>query len=215
MASGELGRRRCGDESVEAGRAATQLGCYDFALRFVRNRSVLDVGCGLGKGLAILRREAASVVGQEIDPRLAVADVIIKPVEEFESRSYDVVTCFDVIEHVDYPEPFLGHLTRIARRGCFLTTPNWTASRCRWPYHLREYRPSELHRLLARYGRVEFFKGTPRGQDVYRVNHYPLYVTLNELRSWGPTALAARCLNWLLPACCKIHSHHGAWVGIY
>jgi len=37
--------REAGDENVGAGRAASQLGWYEFARRFVDGRSVRDVGC--------------------------------------------------------------------------------------------------------------------------------------------------------------------------
>ena len=47
--------RECGDEDVTAGRGPGQLPWYEFALRFVKGKSVLDAGCGLGKGMDILR----------------------------------------------------------------------------------------------------------------------------------------------------------------
>ena len=47
--------KTCGDHSVEAGRGTSgQIGWYVLASKFCKNQSVVDVGCGLGKGLEIL-----------------------------------------------------------------------------------------------------------------------------------------------------------------
>jgi 2-polyprenyl-3-methyl-5-hydroxy-6-metoxy-1,4-benzoquinol methylase len=214
MSSTRVSARTCGDESVRAGRGPGQLDWYKFARQFVAGRTVLDAGCGLGDGLRILATAAARVEGQDLDPRLGGPNVHIKPVEEIPDKSYDVVTSIDVIEHVEDPAGFLAQLARIARTGLFLTTPNWTASRCTWPYHLREYTPAQFEDLLAAAGRVTLFKGTPSGSLAYPVRYRSAYHALNALRSWAPTAFATRCLNHLLPVPCRIHSHIAAWVAL-
>jgi hypothetical protein len=206
--------RECGDEGVDAGRRPGQLGWYEFASRWVQGRSVLDVGCGLGHGLDVLRRRAAVAHGQDLDPRLAREGVRIARVEELGEKCYDVVTSIDVIEHVADPGAFAARLTAIAREAVFLTNPNWTASRCRWPYHLREYTPIELELLLDGLGEVSLFKGTPSGSRVFPVRRRRAYHALNGLRNWGPTGFAARCLNFAIPDRFKIHSHIAALVEV-
>ena len=204
--------RTCGDDDVAAGRGPGQLGWYAFARRFARGKAVLDVGCGLGDGLRLLKDVAATALGQDLDPRLAGPDVQIVDVARIAARSYDVVVSIDVVEHVADPGAFVALLARIAREGVFLTTPNWTASRCRWPYHLREYTPREFEELLRPHGRVELYKGTPDGSAVYPVRLPAAYHAFNALRNRGATAFAARCVNRLLPAPCRIHSHNAAWL---
>lgn len=204
--------RECGDDGVEAGRGPGQLGWYEFASHLFAGRSVLDVGCGLGHGLEILRRRAAVAHGQDLDPRLARAGVRIISVEAIEPKSHDAVIAIDVIEHVANPVAFAARLATIAREAVFLTTPNWTASRCLWPYHLREYIPIELERLLEGLGGVALFKGTPDGTRVFPVRHRRAYHSFNGLKNWWPTSFAARCLNAAVPDRCKIHSHIAALV---
>jgi len=206
--------RECGDESVQAGRAPTQLGWYEYAARYVEGKTALDVGCGLGDGLRILQQSAKSARGQDLDPRLASDDILAADIAEVEDKSYDVLVSIDVIEHVENPELFLAQLERVARFGFFLSTPNWTASRCQWPYHLREYTPREFETLLRPFGKVQLLKGTCSGSEVYPVRHNGCYHTLNALRNFLPTAFPARCLNRLLPAPLKIHSSNGAWVEV-
>src|ERR1043166_8674909 len=137
--------RDCGDSAPLAGRGPGQLPWYQFATRFTQSRSVLDAGCGSGMGLDILAKSARTAKGQDLDSRLSRPDVTIGPLEDFPPDSFDVITSIDVIEHVDDPAGFVSSLMRIAKVGVFLTTPNWTAGRCEWPYHLREYTPSEWH----------------------------------------------------------------------
>jgi len=58
---------------------------------------------------------------------------------EIEDKEVDVVTCFDVIEHVIEDNHFVKHLRRIAREKIIITTPNFTRSQARNHFHCREY----------------------------------------------------------------------------
>lgn len=204
--------RLCGDVSIEAGRGPGQLAWYRYATRYVAGCSVLDVGCGLGKGTDILREVAAHADGQDLDPQLAQLGAIAQPLSAFASKSYDVVVSIEVVEHVEDPPAFVAELARIARKGFFITTPNWTASRCTWPFHLREYTPKEFYDLLAPTGEVELMKLASDGEVFYPVKHRSAYFFLNDLRCSPATDFATRCANHLLPVAARIHSHNAAFV---
>lgn len=203
-----------GDLSVEAGRGAGQLPWYEFAAGLIRHKKVLDVGCGLGLGLDILRRTNDEVVGQDLDPRLARAGVLIGSLASIPSKSYDAVTSIDVIEHVEDDRTFVAELCRIGRESVFVTTPNWTITRCQWPYHLREYTTEELEELFEPFGRITLYKGNSSGSAVYPVRHVSLYHWANSLRSGTGTAFATRCVNRLLPPGWRIHGHNAALVNL-
>lgn len=206
--------RTVGDASVEAGRGPGQLGWYRFASRFVRGKTVLDVGCGLGQGLDILKQNARQARGQDLDARLRRPDVTIVPLEDIASKSVDMVVSIDVIEHVEDDEGFVRHLGRIAREAIFVTTPNWSVTRCTWPYHLREYTPRELADLLGRVGRVQLFKGNGPGTLVHHVTYPAAYHALNRLRVLAMTAVPARCFSRLLPLPARLYSHNAALVRV-
>ena len=96
-------------------------------------KSVLDYGCGRGEGLEIFGKAGMKVLGADTDPecvRLASEKgkaVLLDPadpIKQFGERSYDVVTCFHVLEHVPCPIETLGALSKIARSYLLIAVPN-------------------------------------------------------------------------------------------
>lgn len=134
----------CGtDTNVSAGREPCQLGWYEWIGRkFCHNKNVMDVGAGMCLGIDIIKNMgASSVFGQDIDNRLSEVhkNIIITDIQNIEENSYDVVTCFDVIEHVMEDLEFFHELKRITKDILVITTPNFTRSQARNHFHCREY----------------------------------------------------------------------------
>ncbi|UCF06462.1 MAG: class I SAM-dependent methyltransferase [bacterium] len=101
--------------------------------------SVLDVGIGYGVFLHILEHEFGLEHLFGMDPfpgsiekaaRFTSADIrqgdIMDERWPFNEHSFDVVTCFDVVEHLEEPAVFFAHVKRFMREGSILvmTTPN-------------------------------------------------------------------------------------------
>ena len=113
----------------------------DFCDRFIAGRSgrILDVGCGLGY---FVKRVAGfpgwHAVGYEISPTavafaqttLGLTDVHCGRVEDsgFAPGSFDLITLWDVIEHIPEPDPLLSYLCGLLAEGGMLCmhTPNAT-----------------------------------------------------------------------------------------
>jgi SAM-dependent methyltransferase len=144
------------------------LRAYDEAVGYARDREVLDVGCNTGYGTIRFVPVARRVVGTDVSPR-AVEAARVRAVDgrpefiqtdgftlPFADRTFDVVTSFQVLEHVPDPLPYLEGLRRVARPTglVILATPN-AATRLDpgmtpWNrFHLREYRAEELRTLLG------------------------------------------------------------------
>jgi SAM-dependent methyltransferase len=95
--------------------------------------TLLDYGCGRGECLDFAARAGFKVQGTDLDPKcvelsrrhgeacLLNAD---DPLKQFGAKSFDVITCFHVLEHVDNPKAVLGTLSRIARQYVVLAVPN-------------------------------------------------------------------------------------------
>lgn len=96
--------------------------------------SILDYGCGRGESLEIFGKAGYEVTGVDIDPecvklssKLGNAQRLERPenpVAQFGEKSYDVVICFHVLEHVDNPKLVLGSLAKIARKYVLIAVPN-------------------------------------------------------------------------------------------
>jgi ubiquinone/menaquinone biosynthesis C-methylase UbiE len=97
---------------------------------------VLEVGCGEGIVIEYLSTRVPStrVDGVELDAgaltrgrarcrdaSLLQADVYELP---FRSRSYDLVICLEVLEHLADPQRALREIRRVSREGCLLSVPH-------------------------------------------------------------------------------------------
>ncbi len=134
---------------------------------------VLDVGCGDGRFLALMRDLGWRVRGVEPDPAAAVVarshvgDVVaVASLEDagLEDVSADAITLNHVVEHLPDPVATLRECRRILRPGGLLVvrTPNARSLGRRWfgeawlhwdpPRHLFVFTPGTLRECLARAG---------------------------------------------------------------
>ena len=111
----------------------------DFFQRFLTGRSgtLLDMGCGLGFFLkAMASYTSWEAHGCEISPAavryardtLGLSNINCSRLEEVNLplSSFDIITMWDVLEHILYPDPLLKHCFKLLRDGgiCFIRTPN-------------------------------------------------------------------------------------------
>jgi len=148
---------------------------YNFALAYVKDKTVLDVACGTGYGTAILASEAGSVVGIDLDretiayarqnylhPKVTylLGNILRLPLPD---ESVEVVACFETIEHVADDRKCLQELRRVLQPGgiCLLSTPNRAVfspgkTLTDQPgniFHRREYTLDEFRDLLGQHFR--------------------------------------------------------------
>jgi SAM-dependent methyltransferase len=192
--------KKCGDEGVLDGRKPLQMGWYEFAAALAKGQKVLDVGCGSGSGLRLLSSTANEAVGIDLDPRLEGdgLDIRNQSICELPSKSFDLVVCIDVIEHVEDDKTFVKQLARVARKGFLISTPNFAVSRNKWPYHVREYIPYELEHLVSAFGKLAVYGGDSHGNIRQEIRRRRTYYFLNFLYSFWPTLPLGKILKRLL-----------------
>ena len=132
---------------------------YRWGAQIAAGKEVLDAGCGLGYGLEIIAAAgAASVTGVDLDPQ-AVAEAEKRFGEHaaairqgdlrelpLDDDSFDLVICFEAIEHVEGPEKALAELRRVLRPDgvLIISSPNPDAYVGGNEFHVHEFRPAEL-----------------------------------------------------------------------
>ncbi len=144
--------------------------------------AILDVGCSSGAFLSTLKGGAWKLYGIEMEASTAErartasgAEVFVGDAERapFAPESFDVITCFDVLEHVYRPRPFLEKvLSWLKPGGIFLTQlPNIGSWEARafgtyWyglelPRHLSHFSPESLRHITKDVGLHEVRITTP------------------------------------------------------
>ncbi len=159
-------------ELVDADLLNEHLARYRFAQRFIgglkRPLNVLDAGCGSGYGTAELAGTDTSVTGTDISAeavehaRLRYAGAGINFLEApcealpFDAGNFDVVTAFEVIEHLDRWQELLAEANRVLKQSGVLlvSTPNrdyYAESRGDAgpnPFHRHEFDYEEFRQAL-------------------------------------------------------------------
>lgn len=111
--------------SLGAMDALVSLARYNFVCRTLndKNLAVLDFGCGSGYGTKVLKEQFNKVDAfDEYPDGYNPADEFITSLDALKGRQYDVVTCFEVIEHMDgaAQEILMDNLKSLVKPGGLL-----------------------------------------------------------------------------------------------
>ncbi len=141
--------------------------------RYRRTGHLLDVGCFKGFFLYSAARGGWTAVGTEVsrpavqfarrELGLTVEQGDLLELERFRNGQFDVITLFDVIEHLSRPDRYVRRAHRLLRRGglLYLETPNamalpryllgkrWTVFHSLHRYY---FQPRTIEKLLRRAG---------------------------------------------------------------
>jgi SAM-dependent methyltransferase len=148
--------------------AAEHVHRYHFAAALCRGARVLDLGCGTGYGSSILRAEAASVTGIDIDtPTIEQARATIGTSEDvsFEAAdaveylrgdlpaSFDAIVAFEVLEHLREVDVALELLAAHTAAGVKLivSVPNSRAFDEANKFHLTDFGFEEAMHAFDRF----------------------------------------------------------------
>jgi SAM-dependent methyltransferase len=151
--------------------------------RYKREGAILDIGCSSGGFLSTMKSPSWKLYGIEMEESTAgrartatgaevfVGDAVEAP---FLPESIDVITCFDVLEHVYSPRQFLTKVLEWLKPGGIFygQMPNIDSWEARvfgthWyglelPRHLFHFSPASLRHLMGDVGFEEVRVKTPR-----------------------------------------------------
>jgi SAM-dependent methyltransferase len=178
---------------------------------------LLDLGCSAGAFLSTMKGDAWTLSGIEISPEeaqhareRACADVFVGDIFDapFEPSSFDVITSFDVLEHLYHPKRVIRHVYSWLKPGgiYYVAVPNIESWESRlfksyWyglemPRHLFMYSPTSLRKLATDAGFSELLCSTPPasyaensiyylwGEFLQRISRMP--TPLSQAKGPGP-----------------------------
>lgn len=129
------------------------------ASRISSDDAVLDVGCGVGVLLDVLKPLCREVAGLDISP-IAIevlkskgiqGKVGVLPTIDFPDKSFDVVVATETIEHLDDPSSLIKEMIRVARKKVILSVPDGVLGPQDEKEHRQLFTKSSFTELLSRY----------------------------------------------------------------
>lgn len=196
---------------------------YQFARDYVRGKVVLDYGCGSGYGSHYLAPDCEHITGIDISKQAVefaasryqadnLSYQVIAPAETaplpFADNSFDTVVSFQVIEHIQQVDAYLGEIQRVLRPGGVFVCATPDRSTRLLPgqkpwnvWHVKEYSKAGFSRLLGRYFEdVEVF-GMGGREDVLAIElrraRRTMWLTLPFTLPFMPEFVRTRCLHLL------------------
>ncbi|NLH47590.1 MAG: glycosyltransferase [Myxococcales bacterium] len=166
------GERLVPDDPAQRDLYWEHLARYRLAAPFAAGKRVLDLGCGCGYGADLFiaagavdataldnSREAIEYArAHYADPRLRFLVGEARRTE-LPDASFDLIVCFELIEHLAEPETLAAEIRRLlAPDGlAFVSTPNADRpAKTPNPWHVREFRRDEFAALLqSHFARVQ------------------------------------------------------------
>lgn len=140
--------------------------------------SYLDLACYLGslvitassRGIKSsgvdLTKDAIDIAKKRAEKLGVKADFYLDNIEKFDKVHADVVSAFEVLEHVVDPEAFIKNISSLANKWVYITTPNgsfdyglgnlgiweWDGNEMHTRGHVRAFRKASLFKLLDKCG---------------------------------------------------------------
>jgi 2-polyprenyl-3-methyl-5-hydroxy-6-metoxy-1,4-benzoquinol methylase len=163
---------------------------YSRAAEMADGLDVLDLGCNNGYGTMSIAKRCAKIIGVDVAAHAieaAVATHAGPNIEyrlvdgstlPFSAKTFDLVTSFQVIEHVADVEPYLREIRRVLRDTgkAVFTTPNrcirLDAGMEPWNrFHVREYDAAALRETLSAVFPHVLLEGLFAAPTLYKIEH--------------------------------------------
>lgn len=183
---------------------------YKAAAGFIQGGKLLEVGCGIGRGIPYLLPKAMEywaidknqqLLGalQAQYPEATFISGQVPPLKQVPDNTFDYVVSFQVIEHIPDDKLFVQELQRVLKPGglLLLTTPNRLRSLTRNPWHVREYTAPELSSLLQPFFSQIEMHGVGGNEKVERYQQANA-ASVAKWKRWDFLNLEYRLPRWML-----------------
>jgi 2-polyprenyl-3-methyl-5-hydroxy-6-metoxy-1,4-benzoquinol methylase len=191
----------------------------DLISRYKQGGAILDIGCSSGAFLGTMKGDSWKLYGIDMEASTAEkarsatgAEVFVGDAAEapFPPESFDLITAFDLLEHVYQPRPFLAKVQEWLKPGgiFFTMLPNIDSWESRifgsyWyglelPRHISHFSPKSLRQVMTSLGFQEVHLSTSSITYVERSVGYLYSEALQKVGfSPAPAAKATpRSIPW-------------------
>lgn len=130
---------------------------YENVAERIKGKDVLEAGCGMGLGSALLERNAKSIVSTDKLPNnvkfakelYGWIDFDVWDISDPTQRKAESVVCLETIEHVAQFKNAIRHLKQAATKEVWISTPNSDEETPSNPFHVTEFRPNQMLEMLG------------------------------------------------------------------
>lgn len=162
---------------------------YKFASKFIKNKTILDFGCGGGYGTEYLSRFTnKKVFGFDKDKQtIRIAKKFfnenkkINFCDKIPKKKFDIIVSFQVIEHIKDRSKYYKNLKKILKPNGYIlfSTPNknitsYNLKKPAMVFHEIEFTPKQLKEELLKYFKVVKIFGQMENEMIKKVtkNNY-------------------------------------------
>lgn len=142
---------------------------YIYTLNLVNDKNVLDIACGTGYGMYLMSYWAKTVSGYDISKKaieeakkfdykcpvcLETRDLEKdKSLSNHKTKNFDVITCFETIEHLENPEILIKNAKQNLKKGGYFifSIPNKLNLKDKNPWHKSVFNAITISALMNKY----------------------------------------------------------------
>lgn len=156
--------------------------------KYRKTNKILDIGCGIGYFLEEAKKRNWKVYGSELADK-AINICVEKGIQmhkgdlnqsNWDAESFDVITSFELVEHISYPKNVIISAINLLRKGgiLYITTPNFNSIvrrrlKAKWsviafPEHVSYFTKKSMNFVMTNIGFRKLYSKT-HGISITRI----------------------------------------------
>ena len=136
---------------------------YENLSKILKGRDILEVGCGIGLGSALLERNNTIVASDKLRTNIKIASALYpwvnfktSDISQTPLEGFEVTVCIETIEHIKNYRQAIQNLVNSAKEEVWIATPNRNnllhgQNKPYNDFHVKEFTPDEMLEMIGNY----------------------------------------------------------------